>query len=240
MKSDFCNKPLVTKYGKWVLLLAVLIPLLSLQASFFWRYKGQIVDTLSKMGGTRVYSTAVEVNGSPGTLSAYSFTGQTATEVSAALTTQLKLPPIPQFSGAFLTHQENNRMQRVLVLPAGGGVNACVVLLFDQALRDAQRSADKLLAWPEGFPPFSGIPRFTAVCANTRTSFATTEVAGAPEDAAQEAAAVLRANGWDESPAATPTFRLFSERNRLCAVFASRDPQTGQTTLSVVQRSGAN
>ena len=228
------------KYGKWVLLLAVLIPLLSLQASIFRRYKGQIADTLNGMGGTRVYSTAVEVNGSPGTLSAYSFVGQTAGEVSDVLTTHLKLPPVPQFSGGFLTHQENNRLQRVLVLPSGGGVNTCVVLLFDQALRDAQRSAGRPLAWPDGFAPFSGTPRFTAVCANTRTSFATAEVAGAPEDAAQEAASILRANGWSESPAATPTFRIFSERNRLCVVFASRNPQTGQTSISIVQRNGAN
>jgi len=228
------------KYGKWVLLLAALIPLLSLQASIFRRYKGQVVDTLNGMGGTHVYSTPVEVNGSPGTLSAYSFSGQTAAEVSAVLTSHLKLPPVPRFSGAFLTHQENNRVQRVLVLPSGNGINACVVLLFDQALRDAQRSANKPLAWPEGFASFSGTPRFTAVCASTRTSFATAEVSGAPEDAAQEAASILRANGWSESPAATPTFRLFSERNRLCAVFASRNPQSGQTTLSVVQRNGAN
>ena len=226
--------------GKWVLLLAVLIPLLSLQASFFRRYKGQIVDTLNGMGGTRVYSTAVEVNGSPGTLSAYSFVGQTATDVSAALTSLLKLPPVPRFSGSFLTHQENNRVQRVLVLPSGGGINACTVLLFDQTLRDAQQSADRPLTWPEGFAPFAGMPRFTAVCANTRTSFATAEVAGTPEDAVQDAASVLRANGWSESPAATPTFRLFSERNRLCAVFASRNPQTGQTAISIVQRNGAN
>jgi len=228
------------KYGKWVLLLAVLIPLLSLQASIFRRYKGQIADTLSVMGGTRVYSTPAEVNGLPGTLSAYSFTGRTAAEVSSVLTSHLKLPPVPRLSSGFLTYQENNRVHRVLVLPASGSVNACIVLLFDQALRDAQRSADTPTAWPDGFPAFPGTPRFTAVCANTRTAFATAEVAGEPEDAAYNAAAILRANGWSETPVATPTFRLFSERNRLCAIFASRDPQSGETTISIVQRNGAN
>jgi len=226
--------------SRWVLVLAVLLPLLSLQGSVFRRYRGHVADTLGVMGGTRVYSTPVEVNGSPGTLSAYAFTGQTAEEVSGVLASHMRLPPVPSPFSGFLTYRENNRLQRALVLPSGSGVNECVVLLFDQALRDAQRAAGTPAAWPEGFPPFPGAPQFTAVCANTRTSFATAEAAGTPEDAVQVAAAVLRGSGWSETPAATPTFRLFSERNRLCAVFASSNPKSGQTLISIVQRNGAN
>jgi hypothetical protein len=144
------------------------------------------------------------------------------------------------FSTGFLTHHENNRVQRILILPSPDSTDSCIALLFDPALRDAQRTADKPIAWPEAFVSFPGTPRFTAVCANTRTSFATADVQGAPEDAVLEAAAILRASGWTETPASTPTFRLFSERNRLSAVFASRDPKTDQTTLSIIQRDGAN
>lgn len=231
---------LPARCGRWVLVLVVLLSSLSLQAGIFRRYKGHIADTLGVMGGTRVYATPVEVNGSPGTLAAYSFVGQTAAEVSAVLSAQAKLPPASRSSGGFLTYQENNRVQRVLVLPSGNGKAECIVLLFDQALGDAQRTANKPDAWPEGFTSFPGTPRFTAVCANTRTTFVTAEVTGMPEDAVQVAAAILVAGGWSETPAATPTFRLFSERNRLCAIFASRDSQSGQTTLSVIQRNGAN
>ena len=225
-----------TRCGKWVLLLAVLLPLLSPHASVFRRHKGQVVDTLTGLGGARVYSTPAEVNGAPGTLSAYAFTGQSAAEVSSTLTRQLKLSPS---AGGMLAHQDNNRSQRVLVLPSGHGTDACIALIFDQSLRDAQRSAGAPPAWPDGFAAFPGTPRFTAVCANTRTAFATADVQGAPEEAVQEAAAALLANGWHETPASTPTFKLFSERNRTCAVFAARDPKTEQTTLSVIQRSGA-
>jgi len=219
---------------------AVLVPLLSLHATWFRRYKGQAADVLNEMGGACLYSTPAQVNGAPGTLSAYAFTQQLASEVSAALTARLKLPSVPPDTTGFLTVQQDNRVQRMLVLPSGHGTDACVVLLFDQALDDAQRAAKRPVAWPDGFAPFPGIPRFTAVCANTRTSFATAEAQGTPEDAVQEAATVLRASGWRETPAATPTFRLFAERNRLCAVFASRDPKTGQTTLGIVQRDASN
>ncbi|MCL1920895.1 MAG: hypothetical protein FWG50_07425 [Kiritimatiellaeota bacterium] len=220
-------------------MLAALAPLLSSHALFFFRTKGRVADTLNGLGGTRVYSTPAEVNGSPGTLSAYAFTGRDAHEVSAVLTKQLKLPPAPRGSGALLTYKDNDRVQRLIVLPSGQGSGDCIALVFDQSLRDAQRNADAPPAWPDGFPPLPGTPRFTAVCANTRTAFASADAHGAPEDAAQEAAAALQAAGWHETPASTPAFRLFSDRNRLCAVFASRDPKTGQTTLSVVQRNGA-
>ena len=224
----------------WLLLFAVVIPPLSLYAPIFQRSKGTVADMLVGMGGASVYSTPVQVNGAPGTLSAYAFKRQFAHEVSAVLTKQLKLPSVPPFSSAFLTYQENNRIQRMLVLPSVDSTDSCIVLVFDQAVRDVQRSTDTPPAWPDCFASFPGTPRFTAVCANTRTTFVTAETMGAPEDAAQEAAAILRGKGWTETPASTPTFKLFSEHNRLCAVFASRDPKTGQTTLSVVQRDGAN
>jgi hypothetical protein len=128
----------------------------------------------------------------------------------------------------------------MLVLPSADSTDSCIVLVFEQAARDAQRSADTPLAWPDGFTSFPGTPLFAAVCANTRTTFATAETMGAPEDAAQEAAVVLRGKGWAEVPVSTPTFKLFSERSRLCVVFATRDPKTGQTTLSIIQRDGSN
>jgi len=224
----------------WLLLLALAIPVISLDASIFRRYKGQVVDVLTAMGGANVYSTPVQVNGTPGTLSAYVFSRHFASEVSAVLTRQLKLPPLPPSTSGFLTFRESNRVQRMLVLPSGDGTDSCIVLVFDQALRDAQRSADTPVAWPDGFASFPGTPLFTAVCANTRTVFATAETQGTPEDALQEAASVLRGKGWTETPASTPAFKTFAERNRLCAIFASTDPKTGQTTLSIVQRDGAN
>ena len=231
---------LATRHGRWLLLIAILAPLFSLYAPIFQRSKGRVADMLTAMGGANVYSTPAQVNGTPGTLSAYSFSRQFAHEVSAVLTRQLNLSPVQSHSSTFLTHTENNRLQRLLVLPSADSTDSCIVLVFDQSLRDAQRSAGVPLAWPDGFASFPGTPRFTAVCANTRTTFATADATGTPEDIAQEAADVLLGKGWTQSPASTPAFKLFSDRNRLCAVFASRDSKTGQTTLSIVQRDGSN
>ncbi|MCL2104010.1 MAG: hypothetical protein FWH21_02995 [Kiritimatiellaeota bacterium] len=231
---------LAAAYGRWLLLILALAPLLPSYAPIFWRSKGRVVDVLTGMGGASVYSTPVQVNGAPGTLSAYAFKGRFISEVTSVLASQLKLPPLPKSPSALLTFQESNRLQRMLVLPSSDGTDSCIVLVFDQSLRDAQRSADAPVAWPEGFASFPGAPRFTAVCANTRTTFATADAVGPPETVAQEAAAVLRGKGWTESPASTPTFKLLSDRNRICAVFASLDPTTGQTTLSIVQRDGSN
>lgn len=213
--------------------------MLALHAPIFHSYKGQVPETLSALGGTSVYSTPTQVNGAPGTLSAYSFTRQTAAELSAALTARLKLPPVPRGTTGFLTYQADNRVQRILVLPSADNTDACVVLLFDQSVGDTQRAAKAEATWPNGLGAMPGTPRFSASCDNTRTTFVTAETHGTPEDAAESAAAVLRAQGWKETPASTPTFRLFSERNRFCAVFASRDPKTGETTLSIIQRNGS-
>ena len=211
-----------------------------LQAEVFWRQPKQADTVLQQLGGTCVYTTGVQLNGAPGALAAYSF-GSSAAEVRAGLTHSLGLPPGASFGGTLLAHAEKDRMRRLFVLPAASGESACVVLLFDQSLRDFARASRESPAWPAGLPAVDAVPLFSAVCTETHTTFAVGETASDPATAAQEAALALRRAGWLEAsaPSATATFKMFSSGKKVCLLFASRRPQTERTTISVLQREGA-
>ena len=211
----------------------------ALQADVFWRLPKRADTVLQQLGGTCVYSTGVQLNGTPGALTAYSFSSS-ATEVRASLTRSLSLPPNTSFGGALVSHVENDRMRRLFVLPAASGESACVVLLFDQSLRDFERVSQGPPAWPDGLPAIEATPLFSAVCAETRTAFAVAETPADPKTATREAAQTLSRAGWLEiSASATPTFKTFTSGKKICILFASLHPQTGGTTISVLQREGA-
>ena len=211
----------------------------ALHADVFWRLPKRADTVLQQLGGTCVYSTDVQLNGAPGALTAYSF-GSSATEVRASLTRSLGLPPKASFGGALVTHIEKDRLRRLLVLPAASGESACVVLMFDQSLRDSERVSKDPPPWPDGLPAIAAAPLFSAVCTQTHTAFAVAEAASAPEAAVQEASQTLRSTGWSEvSASATSTFKMFTSGHKVCVLFASLHPQTGGTTISVLQREGA-
>jgi hypothetical protein len=212
---------------------------LPLRAEVFWRLPRQTDTALQQLGGACVYSTGVQLNGAPGTLSAYSF-GSSSSEVRASLSRTLGLQPSASFGGAYLAHTEKGRLHRFFVLPAASGESACVVLAFDQAARDVAQAQREGPAWPDGLPAVvSGPPLFSAVCTQTRTLFAMAETPSDPQQAAQEAAQVLRRAGWSEQAASTPTFKIFSSERKICLLFSSRQPQTERTFISVLQREGA-
>jgi len=211
-----------------------------LQAEVFWRQPKQADTVIQQLGGVCVYSTGVQLNGTPGTLAAYSL-GISAAEVRASLSHTLGLPSSSSFGGALLTHVEKDRVRRLFVLPAASGESTCVVLMFDQSLRDFARVSQESPAWPEGLPAVTATaPLFSAVCAETHTAFAVAETPSDPQAATQEAAQTLSRAGWAEvSSAAASTFKMFSAGKKVCLLFASRSPQTDRTTISVLQREGA-
>jgi hypothetical protein len=212
---------------------------LPLHAEVFWRIPKHADTALQQLGGIRVYSTAVLLNGSPGSLSAYSI-GASAAETRAGLARLLGLPSDSAFGGALVTHAEKNRVRRFFVLPAASGDSTCVVLLFDQSAADYTRALQTPAAWPDGLPAVTGDLRFSAVCAETRTAFAVAETLSAPEDAVQEASQNLANGGWAlVSSAATPTFKMFSSGRKVCLLFAARASKSDKTVISVLQREGA-
>ena len=236
LPSPFCLLP-----SAFCLLLPAtcLLLALPLRADVFWRLPKTAGAALEQMGGTRVYATDVQLNGAPGTLTAYAF-GASGTLIGNQLSRRFGLPAPAPSGAALFTHAEKDRLRRFFVLPSPAGGDACVVLAFDQSLRDLARGGQKPPAWPEGLPPLSdATPVFSAVCALTRTSFVTADSPAAPETAAQEAARALRDAGWSEAAPATATFRIFVSGRKQCVLFAARNPQTERTTISLLQREGS-
>lgn len=221
-------------------IVALLLPLF-LSADVFWRFKKSYSRVLQDLGGAQVYSTPVQVNGTAGTLNAYSFEDKSSSEIGSQLKRRLSLAKDPALSASsMITTQEDGRVQRFLVIPAANGAASSVVLMFEQSLQEAKkRSADEPLAWPEGLSMLPGVPRFTATSAATRTAFVTAETAQEPEAAMTAVESALSGNGWQSVPVATATFKLFVRGSKTCVAFAMRPAGAAQTTLSVMQRDGS-
>jgi len=209
---------------------------LTLRADVFWRMSRHGDEVIQRLGGVRAYATDVRVNGTSGTLSAYAV-GRPANEVRAELARLADIKSRGAASqGAMVALVENNRLRRYLVLPAASDDAACVVLAIDQPQTSGARPAP---AWPEGLPAVAGDLIFSAVCAATRTSFATAETASAPEDAVREAAQNLNSAGWVQVSPAAPAFRMFASGRKICLLCASRAEAGNKTVISVLQREGA-
>lgn len=210
---------------------------LPLPADVFWRIPRRSDSALQELGGSCVYTTDVQINGAPGTLSAFAF-GESAVRVSGGLARKLNLSA-PAAAGAFVTSAEKGRVTRTLVLSSSGKEESCIALSLSQTESDASRARAKRADWPPGLPALPGEPLFSAVCSATRTAFVTAATDAAPEAAAQEAAAAFLQAGWTEAPPSMPTFRLFVSGRKVSLVIASRDEKAGRTTISVLQREGA-
>ncbi len=231
--SPTCNLQPVTCTLFLFLLLAQ-----PLHADVFWRQPRTADSVLQQMGGVRVYTTDVQVNGAPGTLSAFAL-GSAAPDVSADLARLLGLPPAAPFGATLITRVEKGRLRRLFVLPAPASQVACIVLSFDQSLHDFERTRNAPVPWPEGLPTLDATPLFSATCALTRTTFVTADTVATPEAALQEAAQTLHGAGWLEASPAGPTFKILTSGKKQCVLLAIRNPQTERTTISVLQREGA-
>jgi hypothetical protein len=225
---------------KLLFALVLLIPL-CLSADIFWLFKKSTSRVLQDMGGESVYSTPVQVNGSPGTLTAYSFDKFSSLEIGRELKQRLAVAKDATISDAtMITAQEEGRVQKFLVLPSTHGGSASVVLMFEQSLQEMKkRSSKEALEWPEGLSMLPGTPRFTAACAATRTTFVTAETATEPTATLTAVESALKGAGWTALPLSTPTFKLFVRDTKTCVAIAMRSAGATQTTLSVMQRDGS-
>jgi hypothetical protein len=218
--------------------LAALLALLPLRADVFWRLPDRSDATLRQLGGNRIYSTDVEVNGSPGTLAAYAFDSAPAA-VRSRLARTLGLPAGgTAANAALLTQAQHGRLRHLLVLPAPAGADASLVLAFDQSLR-AAAARQARPPWPAGMPAFAAEPRFTAVCTQTRTTFVAAASDAPPAAAVQDAARLLLDAGWTETAPTADTFKLFVAGRKQCVLFADRPQQSEPTLISLLQREGA-
>ena len=228
---------------KIVALLVLLTPVLD--AEVFWRIPSDASATLRALGGARVYATDVEVNGAPGTLAAYAFNESPAT-LSQRLSHRFNLAStaarpsvLGRGSACMITHASKNSLQRLLVLPSPASRDDSVVLAFEQSLRNAAATRQQPPAWPDGLPVLNATPRFTALCAKTRTRFVTADADATPEAAVQDAARILTGAGWSETTPTTPTFKLFVSGRKQCLIFAHAPSPSDNTQISLLQREGA-
>lgn len=221
-----------------VLLLSFALGVSGLRADFFWRIPRQADPLLTSMGGSRLYATEVELNGAPGTLQVFAFSGVRAPDLSRRVSARMKLPPASRRpGGSLMSYRENGRETHLLVLPSPGGRDRCVVLAFEA---ESAARAGGVPGWPDDLPPLdAATPTFSAVCKLTRTSFVTAETSSSPEAALAGAGATLLRQGWKEASPPAASCKIFTDKHKHCLVFASADPRTGRTTISLLQRKGS-
>jgi len=207
-------------------------------AEFFWRFPaGRGGEALRRLGGTRVYHTDVQINGTSGTLAAFVFTDASA-KVAINLTRLWGLPAPDPFGASMITHADNRMLYRLLIMPSADSSESCVALAFMQPLRDAARAKEP--EWPADWPGLNATPHFSAACALTRTTFVTADSPVPPDSAVQEASRSFQRQGWSESlPASAADFTILAKGRKHCIIFATADRLTGRTAISLLQREGA-
>lgn len=219
--------------------LPVILGASAMRAEVFWRIPRRADSVLQQLGGARVHTTPVQINGAPGTLCAYAF-DRSAAEIGAALARQYALPTPAPFAGSLLTVEERGRLRRLLLLPAGDGSEAALVYALDQSLADAGHALRASAPpWPRQLPTIPGQPLFSAVCEATRTSFVTSESHAPPEAALLDATRILLDHGWQPVSPPTPRFALFMSGEKICALFAGGEATASRSTLSLLLREGA-
>lgn len=207
-------------------------------AEFFWRFPaGRGEEALRRLGGTRVYQTDAQVNGTSGTLAAFAFADAPA-KAAADLARLWGLPPPDPFGASMLTHADNRTLYRILIMPPADNSESCLALAFMQPLREAALAPAP--EWPADWPALNATPSFSAVCALTRSTFVTADSPVPPEVAVMEASRSFQCQGWAEAlPAPPADFTILAKGRKHCVIFASADRATGRTAISLLQREGA-
>lgn len=225
-------------WGALIVLGAVLLAPWS-SADVFWR-KGANADAhLEELGGTRLYTTEIKINGYAGNLAVYGFTEAPTTlgsRLARALGTNM---PRPQ-AGALLTHVQNQRLQRYMLLPSVATPDGCMVLALEQGQEDARRARQKPTLWPAGMPALDAEPLFSASCAKTRVTFVTAQSMLAPEVALHDAVSTFAKAGWYVTPPEGKSMQLLTSGRKQCIVFAGTAANGKHTTISILQREGAS
>ena len=208
------------------------------RAEFFWRFPaGRGEEALRHLGGTRVYQTAVQLNGVSGTLAAFAF-ADAPSKAAADLARLWGLPPPEPFGASMLTHADNRTLYRILIMPPADNSESCLVLAFMQPLREAARA--QAPEWPADWPALNATPVFSAVCALTRSTFVTADSPAPPEHAVLEASRGFQRHGWAETMPSSPAdFTILAKGRKQCVIFASAGSSPGRTAISLLQREGA-
>lgn len=207
-------------------------------ADVFWRFRRAPSTLLSQMGGRSVFTSEATINQRPGTVSVYTFENQPPAALTRQLVRQAGCSGSAGRGGtALLTAVEQGVVRRMVVLPDAERLERSTVISFEQSMEGAQAGK---ASWPAGSVVNLGTPRFSAMCAATRTLFVTAEMTGTPQAALDAARMQLVQAGWAEMPVSTPVFSLFVKGLHVSTVYAGTDSKSGATVISVLQREGAS
>ena len=220
----------------WFLILV--LPLLSANAEVFLRFARGPDSILSNLGGSKVYQSKVQINGSKGELSSYIF--NLRSDVTAnRLAKKLKLPK-PKAGAAIMLDATKKSLTRYFIIQAPGLQDSTLVTALEQKSSIFRRPPSGSPPWPDEIPVLNASARFTARCDKTRTTFlCAVSHSSTPEQAVTEASALLAGEGWAEMLPTTPTFRIFSQGVKQRVVFADENSATHEVNINILQRDGA-
>lgn len=217
--------------------LLLLIPL-ALSADVFMRFSRNAESILNELGGSKVYSSAVEVNGRKGMMASYVF-NETSDIVAARLAQKLKLPP-PKSAGAIMLSVTGKTLARYFVFQAPALKNTALVTALEQKSSVFRRSPSGAPPWPDNIPVFNATAKFSAYSEETRTTFlCAVSNSATPAQAAHEASEALTQEGWEEMTPSTPTFRILVKGRKQRVIFAGEDSKSREITINILQREGS-
>jgi hypothetical protein len=216
----------------------LLLAPLALSADIFMRSPRGAESVLNELGGAKVYSSAVEINGRKGTMASYTF-GETSDIVAARLARKLKLPS-PKSSGAIILSVTGKTLARYFVFQAPALKNNALVTVLEQKSSVFSRTPSGDPPWPDNIPVFNATAKFSAYSEETRTTFlSAVSNSATPAQAADEASEALTQEGWEEMRPSTPTFRILVQGSRQRVVFAGENSKSREITINILQREGS-
>jgi hypothetical protein len=202
---------------------------------------GKGAQALEQLGGVRLTSSDVRVNGQPGRIAVYGFAS--APEVLVPdLRKALPMPDLGRGDAALATRVADGQATTVVVIP-GSQPRQSVVMLVEQTAAAFRKAQELPAEWPGGLGYPGVAPTFTAEIAQTRTSLALATTPEAPEAAAARMENVLRTAGWSRvSPRAEAAgaAAFYARGQRICVVRAAADGPDGRTRITVLQHLGGS
>jgi hypothetical protein len=218
-----------------LLLGALLLAALPLQASFFMRLRGSDSRQLQALGGRTIYRSGATVNGQSAELRVLGFDFPVA-EVADEVRRLWQLPAVPRHMGAWITRVQDGRLSNLLLLPGADGGSSTAWLIEQRA--GAARAAGEQVPPPPGASPCPGADvRFWVLNERTRSLLVIGETRDSPAAAQAAATQALADEGWTPMlPAAAGGLAILARDGRGALVFATRQDGEAFTRIAVLRQ----
>ena len=183
----------------------------SASGAFFWRFSGSAEKFLSRLGGERMYSSPVTVNGNDGELLVYTFPAGDADDLAKALAAN---PPSET---------------RCFLIPTT--TTPLVLAVTGKAVTQGTPQ------WPSAIPPFAARPLFSAETRASNLSFLTAASDMGVAETSRQAETALSLAGFSEASPPGASCRIFVNGLATALLFVS--PAADGSRVTVLIRKGA-